>query len=231
MRTFLCILFIPERHLFYFIYICLDQPYDVIVMNPIQLFAISFSITFIGTMPFGLVNLSVLEVSYHHGKAKAINVAIGAVIIEFVYAFLALNAGVFLGKHLGAEKIWHVIVMIIVGLVGIYYFFKNSNNKLEETKNPGIIKGMVLNLVSLQVLVIWVLIMTYISAYFKFPHTISAVIYFIMGAGCGKLITLWAYASLSEKILGKYNFIADNINRIIGVVLLLTVVVQYFRIF
>ncbi|MBN1117440.1 MAG: hypothetical protein JXA77_09565 [Bacteroidales bacterium] len=201
-------------------------------MNFFQLFAISFSITFFGTIPFGLVNLSVLEVSYHHGKNKALNVAIGAVIIEFIYAFLALNAGVFLGKHLGTEKSWHILVMLVLGTVGIYYFFKkNSLNNVKETRQPGVIKGMVLNLISLQVLVIWILIMTYISAYFKFPHTLSAVIYFIIGAGCGKLITLWAYACLSEKILGKYSFIADNINRIIGVVLLITVVVQYFRIF
>ena len=54
--------------------------------------------TIVGGLPFGLVNLTVLNVTFEKGSREAIKIAHGAALVEVLFGLTALLAGGVLGK-------------------------------------------------------------------------------------------------------------------------------------
>jgi hypothetical protein len=88
---------------------------------------------------------------------------------------------------------------------------------------------MMLNLVSIQVLLYWMFAMTYLLAIREIEYNAFTIVFFAAGIWLGKMGILWLYAIFSKKIFCSMGFLARNINRVIGVVLLFTVAIQLVK--
>lgn len=86
-----------------------------------------------------------------------------------------------------------------------------------------------LNLISIQVLLYWLFATTYLHAVLEVNFTVFSILFFAVGIWLGKMGVLWLYAAFSNKILGRIGFVSRNINRIIGVVLLLAAALQLVK--
>ena len=199
-------------------------------MAPLNILAVAILVTIIGALPFGLVNLTVLDISYRRNKIAALQLAHGAAWIEVVFGLTALIAGSFIGQFTRDHRGVQTLVLIIPALVGLVFMLKKNHKEAKNTgKDPGFFKGMLLNLISIQVLLYWLIAMTYLNTRWELEFNMLSLTLFALGILLGKMGVLWIYALFSQKIFTTFGFLARNINRVIGLVLLATVFVQLIK--
>ena len=198
--------------------------------QPINTLASAFLITIIGALPFGLVNLTVLDVSFRNGKSAALKVAHGAAWIEVIFGFAALIAGSWIGLAMHQNVITEYLAMIIPALVGVFFFLKKTSSTADNRdQHRGFIKGALLNLVSIQVLLYWLFAVAYVNTRWQPEFNIYSILLFASGIWLGKMGVLWIYARFSVPILSRSTFLAQNMNRIIGTVLAFSAIFQFFK--
>lgn len=186
-------------------------------------------LTVIGALPFGLVNLSVLDTSYRNGRRQALKIAFGAAIVEILFGMLALLAGSVIMNFTTESRFAKILAIIIPAIAGVIFLLKKKKDqKKDNRQSAGFVKGVLLNLVSIQVLMYWLIAITYLNAR-QLTIEPGMYIYFGIGIWTGKMVVLWAYAVLSEFILSKSAILASNMNRIIGGVLLITAAIQFIK--
>ena len=199
-------------------------------MNSLIIIPLAIFVTMIGALPFGLVNLSVLDISYRKGQSAAMSLSLGATFIEVVYGLTALVAGGLIGQFIKDHQFARILVLSVPAVAGLYFLLKGKHSEERKTTDrPCFLRGMLLNLVSVQVLLYWLFAMTYLVAIWEIDHTLVTIILFAVGIWLGKMGVLWLYAAFSNEIYKRMGFLSRNINRIIGVVLIATVVIQILK--
>jgi threonine/homoserine/homoserine lactone efflux protein len=81
------------------------------------------------------------------------------------------------------------------------------------------LNGILLNLVSIQVFLFWILAIAFLSSRELLYYDILSILLFILGIWLGKMAVLWIYIRLSSRYLSRSRVISKNINTIIGIVL------------
>ena len=199
-------------------------------MHPLLIIGLAFFVAIIGALPFGLVNLSVLDISYRKNQSTAMQISHGAAIVEVFFGLTAFLAGGMIGQLIKSNQVVYFAVLAVPAVAGLFFLLKRS--PAERDKNSGkqgFFTGIFLNLISVQVLLFWLFAMTYINTVWEIRLNVFNIALLAGGIWLGKMGTLWIYAYFSEKIFSSFGFLSRNINRIIGVVLLLTVVVQIIK--
>ena len=199
-------------------------------MNLLYIIPLAILVTIIGAVPLGLVNLTVLDASYRKGKVAAMYISHGAALIEVLFGLTALMAGSLIGQFTRNHQFVHTLVLILPAIIGVVFLMKKNRSETNIIgKQQGFLRGMMLNLVSIQVFLYWLFAMTYLNTVWNPDYNILSLSLFAAGIWLGKMGVLWAYALFSRKIFTRMGFLSRNINRIIGIVLLLTVFLQLIK--
>ena len=184
----------------------------------------------VGAVPFGLVNLTVLNVSLEQGSRAALRIARGASFVEVLFGLTAILAGSLVYQHIEGNSIISYIVMAVLIGGGLFFLLKKQNiGTTRSIKHSGFLKGMVLNLISMQVFLFWILAVTFLSSRQLIKFDPASILVFIAGIWFGKMIVLRLYIGLSKKLLSGSRIISTNINRIIGFVLFGMALVQFIK--
>lgn len=189
------------------------------------------AICVIGAVPFGLVNLSVVKVAASANIQKSMPIAFGAAVVEILFALFALFAGSFF-KDVLTENIWvKVFIMFVLFIAGVYFLFKKEVSVYQNLnrKSSGFLVGVLLNLGSIQVLIFWILAITFLSVRNYLPVSFWQILFFITGIWMAKMAVLRLYAVLAKKVLAQSETLSQNLNRIIGMVLIMVAFLQFLR--
>jgi len=126
------------------------------IVNIITYLGLGIISCIIAAIPFGLVNLSVADARVKYGKSEADKIALGAVLVELIFATIAYFLGEKIFAHaLSNVKVSYFIAGILIVTGMLFFFKKNKEMKHKMTRNKGFLRGIFLNLISLQVLVFW----------------------------------------------------------------------------
>lgn len=184
-------------------------------------------IAIIGALPFGLVNLVVIDTAYHKGQKMAMNIAYGAAWIEVLFGLTAILIGNTISQFTNENQFINYLILLLPGFIGLVFLLKkNTKNYKVKTKATGFIKGILLNLISIQVLLYWIIAIAFLSSRQLLIQNFNNILMFLLGIWIGKMVVLWFYAFISQKIFSKWHFLSMNINRVIGSILLITVFIQ-----
>lgn len=183
--------------------------------------AIGFAASIIGALPFGLVNLSVLQSAVNKGTRATLLVSTGASVVEIGYGTVGIFAGSLIATHINGSPWFHLLSALILLAVGVTFLLKKSKFHFSANNTfGGFWYGVLLNLLSLQVLIYWIIALSLLSSSDLLPLSLTAILSFLTGIGIGKMSVLYAYATLGEEIIGKSEKIARNINRLVGIILM-----------
>jgi threonine/homoserine/homoserine lactone efflux protein len=189
-----------------------------------------FLASIIGAAPLGLVNLTVLNVSYRKGLSSAMQIAVGASVIEILFVLMVVLPGGIVTHMLQANNWIQWLFVIIPVLTGVYFILKkNDLMPKKENDKPAFIRGAVLNLISIQVLLYWIFAAAYIEQHQLLVANTFLIFIALTTVGFGKMIVLWLYARLSKLVLNKFQFLARRINWLIGIILIIAGLVQYLK--
>jgi len=194
-------------------------------------FFIGILVTFIGAIPLGTVNISVINTTLRQDAKNAMKIALAAGVAEIILSFYALHCSMVVSSFIDMNTWIQIVIAILLLVVGGFLFFKKK--KTQQTKNriktSNYITGLFLGLLNPPVLVYWVFIISYLNKNdIALTMNTSLMILFIFFAGVylGKIITLYGYSKLSVLIKNKVQNIAQTINKVIGVLLVVIGIVQ-----
>lgn len=192
-------------------------------MNIFTLFIIGFVASIIGTVLPGLINMTAAKVSMISGKIKAFWFSLGAAIIVFFQALVAI----FFARYIDFNPIYKQLIQVIGLVVFVlltYYFIvvanKKKTNKKEEkikirTKSSRFLLGMLMSILNLFPLPYYAVLALTLSARGYLTYDYINIFIMSLGAMIGAFIIFMGYAFFFNKKEEK-SFVFKNINYIIG---------------
>ena len=187
-------------------------------------------VSIICALPFGLVNLNVLDAAYRQGNRVALNISFGAAIVEVLFGLIAILAGSMIHQYILENVFINYLAIVVLIFAGLVFLLKKKEVVTRQKANStGFFKGALLNLVSIQVLLFWLIAVTFLSSKQILQYDFITILVFVLGIWLGKMTVLWFYILLSNKIISKSRILSNNIDIIIGIILLIIAVIQVVK--
>lgn len=196
--------------------------------------------SYLGSIPPGVLNLTIIGVTFQRGWLKALYFAMACAFIELGQAFIALKFSDFLVSNPQIECYIQVLVIPVFLAIGIANLLrkpsrpsptasnKKSNEYAEPLRQSSFLSGVVLSLANPLAVLFWLFWGTYFHQRGLLLFENIPMLLFSLGAALGSLATLMTYSLLSSMVLSKIGQITRQINPIIGVILITLAAYQVF---
>lgn len=204
--------------------------------SPALIFFLSMLASIAGTLPFGPINLSVVNTTINRSWRAAFHFSIAAALIEIPQSFIAIRFNPMV-QQLLQHNVWvkSFVVVFFVG-IGLVFFCRKplkEGEKKAKLKNNDFINGLLVSIANPQAIPFWIFILAFLKSAEYLDISDHPPLYFLClflsGVACGKLLTLLFYAFLSQLIVKRAAFVSQWMNKIIGVILMSIGLVQGMR--
>ena len=164
-------------------------------------FLIGFIFSFIGSIPPGTINLSVIQLGLKGKLMAALRLGLAAATVEFGYAYIAIEFQFYITSSQLVQDNFTIIsaaVLILLGVVNLLP--RKSLSKMEiKLDNSGFRKGILLALANPLAIPFWIVVTAYLQANQWLMLNRSNLLIYIAGISAGTLVLLSLLAILSEK--------------------------------
>ena len=192
-------------------------------MNIILYFIIALVLSFLGSLPIGLITLTITQKTIQNGRNSGLMIALGATVMEFVYTFIALLSLDFLTKNTAIGTYIKIFATVAFLGMGIYYLLKESNEKLKaagEYDYFGFIRGFIVGMINMLIVPFWIFLGIWLESNGILFENKSIIFIFSIGAAIGAFLAFLGYIFLSEYIVSKTKEINRYTNKAVGVLFL-----------
>ncbi len=136
----------------------------------IQTFFVAFAVSFAGSIPPGSINISVMQMSVQNHRRAALFLALGASVVEFLYAGITVSFYQYLSENDNFNKYFLSIsggFLIILGIINILSktSFSNYRERRKVRGRAGLTKGIVLGLLNPMTLPFWLAVTSYLMTH------------------------------------------------------------------
>jgi threonine/homoserine/homoserine lactone efflux protein len=186
-------------------------------------FFIAFIFSFVGSIPPGVLNLTVIQLGLEHKLNIAYRFAFAAAIVEYPYAWIAvgfediLTASPAISNSL---QLLAAVVLIIVGFFNFWTSAKTTNRNFQLFKSRGFRKGILLSIVNPMALPFWLAVTAYVKSLglISLDDALEIQAY-ILGVAAGAFAVLIAFAHLARYATGFFSE-SSWLRRIPGVIMM-----------
>ncbi len=190
----------------------------------IQTLLVAFAISYIGSIPPGTINVSVMQLSMHKKHRAAIFFALAASIVEFVYTGITVQFHLYLNSHPEIAIYFQIITALALIILGISNLFSNSTSssvtvKTEVTGRHGFVRGLVIALLNPMTIPFWLAITTYLENDGIIELSTFGFWSYLIGLSSGTFVLLLTVDWLGKRFVQ----IADNkflVHKVPGFILL-----------
>ena len=189
----------------------------MIFENTFNLIQLGIASSFVGALPLGMLNLTVLQLSLANRQKQAIAFSLGAVLVEFCQIFIT-----FLGMN-ALLKITHLTDVLAIVSIPVLLFLgiKNLKNK-PNTEGPLLSKknafyqGAALSFANVLVYPFWLLWGSVFVQNGWLTPTPLAYSIFAFGAGFGTFSAFLAFILLGKVLWKRLQNVQNATNRLIA---------------
>lgn len=196
-------------------------------ISAIGVLMISWIVSFLGSLPFGPINLVMIETTLKNSLRAGIPFAIAAAIVEMGQSLLALHSSVFINQLIQNGPWFKVFVFFIFLVLGLVFFFKKSKEAAHQKRRLSdrhFLKGLVVAFLNPQAIPFWVIMLAFLHSAqlmsIDAHSPLMIIAFFLLGAALGKLCALMLFGILSQRIIYKISIVRNHLNRIIGIILI-----------
>jgi len=189
-------------------------------MDLIFYFFVALVLSFLGSLPIGLITLTITQKTIEKGIQTGLLIALGASIMEFGYTYLALISLDLFTENMEFGSYIKIIAITLFMILGFYYFFKKPSSKLNPTSKYDyfdFLRGLVVGLMNVLILPFWIFVGIWLVSNgmeFKDQFCILA---FSIGSTLGAFLAFLGYIWGSKLIEKKIATINQYTNKIVGV--------------
>jgi threonine/homoserine/homoserine lactone efflux protein len=183
---------------------------------------LGFFTAIIGITPPGLINMTAAKVNLKEGKRSAYWFILGAIIVIFFQAALAILFAQFIKNHPDVIALLREVGFGIFFMLSIYFLFiaKKPTKKKDKIKKQStstrFFLGMLLSALNFFPIPYYVFVSITLASYSLFYFDISHILVFVTGVVLGSFLVFYFYITFFEKIQDKTDYLMRNINMIIG---------------
>lgn len=198
-------------------------------------FFIALFLSFIGSLPFGMINMAVANTAIQKGVRAGIFMGLGAALVELFQVYIALKFSWLFEEGGVFGNTIQLIAIIVFFTAGIYFlFFAKAKNKFIENKTltksrHEFLKGMGISSLNVMVIPYWIFYGTLLIENGWLEKDNKHVLVFSVGAMTGAFLLLVGYAYLGDKVLSRSEQITRWVNKFIGLILICLGVYQLFE--
>jgi threonine/homoserine/homoserine lactone efflux protein len=198
-------------------------------------FVVGLTICFVGTIPFGPINLTVVKTTVDLGKKSGLEVALAASLIEIFEALIAISFGAVISIYLETNLLISLVIAIAFIVLGIIVLISKPKVNLESKSEYVDIgsqfrKGIIIAILNPQAIPYWIFALAAISQYFVFEYTGLYLIGFLSGVFIGKLIALYGFIIMSGYLKTHVQQSSLLVNRLLAGVLIAIGISQSWRV-
>lgn len=171
-------------------------------MDLFLIFFLGFFFSFIGSIPPGSINLSVLQLAMKGLLNAALRFALAATIIEFIYAYIAVEFQLLITSSKLVQANFHIISALVLIFLGLFNLFmkKNPGKLAQKLEVSGFRKGILISLANPLAIPFWIAITVYIEGNGWINLSRETIFIYITGISLGTLSLLSVVAFLSAKV-------------------------------
>ncbi|MEM9918820.1 MAG: LysE family transporter [Bacteroidota bacterium] len=195
--------------------------------------AAGFVLSFIGSLPLGVINVTVADTTIQRGIRAGVWVALGASLVEMVQAWISIQfSDLWMGQE-GIDRLVKVVSIGVFFLLALYFLWKKPSNpewqsKKETASTRYFFKGVLVSAINLLAFPYWIFYGTYLGSEGWLTDGFYILV-FAFGVMLGTLALLLLYARMSLSIVDRLQQIARLTDKFIGVIFLILGSIQLIR--
>ncbi|WP_425389737.1 LysE family translocator [Ekhidna sp.] len=134
----------------------------------IQTLIVAFIVSYIGSIPPGTINVSVMQLAILKKRRAAVFFALAASAVEFIYAGITVQFHIFLNNNETIADYFKIITSIALIALGLYNIFSKSTSSsikvdTKVTGRHGFLRGLILGILNPMTIPFWLAITTYLE--------------------------------------------------------------------
>jgi len=189
-------------------------------------------ICFLGTLPLGPINLTVVKITVERSQFRGFEVAIAASLVEIVQALIAAWFGMVISAFIDSTPAFRVVIASVFVLLGILVLTRQPRQRLEQEEDDSseFLTGFLVAVMNPQAIPFWIFALTAGSQYFDFEYAGIFLLVFLLGVFVGKLLALGLFVLAAGYLRAHLQKSEVFVNRLLAAVLLFIGITQWTQI-
>ena len=175
----------------------------------ISTFIVGLLFSYLGSVPPGMINISVLQMSMQNKKGAALSFTTAAVLVEFIYAAIAVRFQIFLTENNSITGYFQLITASVLIIIGLVNLFKKKGGSLESRKGEkrnAFKRGILISLANPLAIPFWLAVTAYLHSMNWIILVDSAFWLYISGISAGTFLLLTTIILLTSR----YSLLLNN---------------------
>ncbi len=191
--------------------------------GPLLYFGEGMLACFLGTIPFGPINLTVVKTTVDYNRLRGTEVALAASIVEIFEALIAICFGLVISAFLESNLLIRLLIAgAFIGLA-VFVFTRQSDPDLKDSRaeeRSFFRKGLLIAALNPQAVPFWIFALAAISQYFQFEYVGIYLAAFLVGVFVGKLLALYGFVVASSYLKAHLQQSSALVNKLLASILL-----------
>ena len=182
-------------------------------------FIVALLLSFLGSLPIGLITLNISQSTIQHGRQSGISLSLGATVMEFVYTYLALISLEFFTQNTGINQYIKVAATFVFLGMGSYFLFKKTTTNLRPVQAGSyfdFFRGILVGAMNMLIIPFWIFLALWLQSQGLFFERTDQILFFSLGSALGALIAFVGYVGLSEYIMKRLATVNRYTDKVVG---------------
>lgn len=187
---------------------------------------------YFGLISPGMLNMTALKIRINLGRVESLKFALGASVIVFFQAGIALIFADYFAKNPKIIEILKTIGIFVFFALSIFFFRlsrKKIATKSENTRQNYFMRGLAMSSVNMLAIPFYLGLSIYLVSVNKIIIEQPYIYFFITGAAIGSFLLFYTYIFFAKIIIKKVSFIATNINIILSILFLVLGILTFVK--
>lgn len=175
---------------------------------------------YLGLISPGMLNMNALKIRISSGKIESVKFALGASVIVFIQAGIALFFADYFGKNPKIIEVLKIAAVFVFFALGVFFFLL-SRKKIVSNSGSGsqnyFMRGLAMSSVNMLAVPFYLGVSVYLVSVNKIIIEQPYIFLFVLGASIGSFLLFYTYIYFAKIIIKKVSFIATNINIILSI--------------
>lgn len=176
-------------------------------------FFIGIFANFIGYIPPGNINLTLVQITINRGIKQALMFIISFSCVEFFFTYFIMHAAKWLSGQVKLDTIIDWVMVVLFGALGtITWIHRKKPPETNYSEHESIKYGILLGFLNPMQVPFWMITGTYLITHEWILVGKLALVIFSAGAAAGAFIALFLYAKFAAYIQSKFALSTKFIN-------------------
>ena len=181
-------------------------------------FFIGLIANFIGYIPPGNINLTLMKITINRGIKQALQFIVAFSIVEFFFTYVIMYGAKWLSGQMKLDILIDWVMVVLFTIMGtITWLHRNKPPQPKYSDTASIKYGLLLGVLNPVQIPFWIITGTYLITHEWILIGPLALIVFSLGSAAGAFLCLFVYARFAQYIQSKFALSTRLINTVIAV--------------